>query len=104
MSITEIIRQGLAYGESYELINKRLAEAGCEFRLSTTENSGWTEQEMKEGFKKGGPGNVRVTLADLMKHNVYMAGQEKVLCCKEGKYKITWDENGYAIKAVRQNV
>ena len=44
------------------------------------------------------------TLANLMERNVSMAGQEKIMSCKEGKYKITWDENGYAIKAVKQNV
>ena len=104
MSMTEIIRQGLANGDSYAVINKRLADAGFNLKLVPRENTGWTEQEMKEGFKKGEPGNVRVTLADLMKPNVDMAGQEQVMWCKEGKYKITWDENGYAIKAVRQNV
>ena len=39
-----------------------------------------------------------------MKRDTSMAGQEKDMWCKEGKYKITWDENGYAIKAVRINV
>lgn len=104
MGITEIIRQGLANGDSYAVINKRLADAGFNLKLVPRENTGWTEQEMKEGFNKGEPGNVRVTLADLMKRDIYMASQEQVMCCIEGKYKITWDENGYAIKAVRQNV
>lgn len=104
MGITEIIRQGLANGDSYEVINKRLADAGFNLKLTPRENSGWTEQEMKEGFKEGEHAKEVVRLGDIMKRNVSMAGQEKDMWCKEGKYKITWDENGYAIKAVRQNV
>lgn len=104
MGITEIIRQGFAHGDSYEVINKALADAGFNLKLIPRENAGWTEQEMKEGFKEGVSASVPTTLADLMKPNVTMAGQEKVMWCKEGQYKITWDENGYAIKAVRQNV
>lgn len=104
MSMTEIIRQGLANGDSYAVINKRLADAGFNLKLAPRENAGWTEQEMKEGFKEGESANVPTTLADLMKPDVSMAGQEQIMWCKEGKYKITWDENGYAIKAVKQNV
>lgn len=104
MGITEIIRQGFANGDSYEVINKRLADGGFNLELVPRENTGWTEQEMKEGFKEGKPANVPTTLADLMKRDISMAGQEQTIWCKEGKYKITWDENGYAIKAVRQNV
>ena len=104
MGITEIIRQGLANGDSYAVINKRLADAGFNLKLVPRENSGWDEKEVKEGFREGEPAKDVVTLADLMKRDVSMAGQEKVVWCKEGQYKITWDENGYAIKAVRQNV
>ena len=105
MGITEIIRQGFANGDSYEVINKRLADGGFNLKLVPRENSGWTEQEMKEGFI---PANSETPdalhLADLMKRDVSMAGQEKTMWCQEGQYKITWDENGYAIKAVKQNV
>ena len=104
MGITEIIRQGFANGDYYAVINKRLANGGFNLKLVPRENTGWTEQEMKEGFKEGETAKDVITLADLMKRNVSMAGQEKVMWCKEGQYKITWDEKGYAIKAVRQNV
>jgi hypothetical protein len=104
MGITEIIRQGLAHGDSYEVINKALADAGFNLKLVPRENTGWTEQEMKEGFKEGEPGVVFPTLADMMKRNMKMAGMEEEIWCKEGKYKITWNEDGYATKAVRCNV
>ena len=104
MSMTEIIRQGLANGDSYAVINKRLADAGFNLKLVPRENTGWTEQEMKEGFKEGEPGVVFPALADMMKRNMKMAGMEEEIWCKEGKYKITWNEDGYATKAVRCNV
>lgn len=104
MGITEIIRQGLANGDSYAVINMRLAASGFNLKLVPRENSGWDEKEVKEGFREGEPAKDVVTLADLMKRDISMAGQEQVMWCKEGRYKITWDENGYAIKAVRQNV
>lgn len=102
MSIAEIIRQGLAHGESYELINQRLAAAGCEFRLSTTEKTGWTEQEMKEGFNEGEPTEDVLHLAYLMKRHSSLAGTKHTFWCAEGQYEVTYNENGYAVKAVRQ--
>lgn len=104
MSMTEIIRQGIANGDSYAVINKRLADAGFNLKLVPRENTGWTEQEMKDGFKEGEPGVVFPALADMMKRNMKMAGMEEEIGCKEGKYKITWNEDGYATKAVRCNV
>lgn len=104
MGITEIIRQGFAHGDSYEVINKALADAGFNLKLVPRENTDWTEQEMREGFKEGEPGVVFPALADMMKRNMKMAGMEEEIWCKEGKYKITWNEDGYATKAVRCNV
>lgn len=102
MSITEIIRQGLAHGDSYELINQRLAEAGCEFRLSTTEKTGWTEQEIKEGFLEGEEAKPVIHLADLMKRHEAYAGGSYKFWCAEGEYEVTYNKDGYATKAVRQ--
>ncbi len=104
MGITKIITEGLARSDSYEVINKALADAGFNLKLVPRENTGWTEQEMKEGFKEGEPGVVFPALADMMKRNMKMAGMEEEIWCKEGKYKITWNEDGYATKAVRCNV
>lgn len=102
MSIAEIIREGLAHGDSYELINQRLAEAGCEFRLSTNEKTGWTEQEMKDGFVEGEEAKPAIHLADLMKRHPACAGGSYKLWCVEGEYEVTYNEDGYAVKAVRQ--
>lgn len=104
MSIIEIIRQGLANGDSYEVINKRLADGGFNLKLVPRENIGWTEQEMKDGFTEGETANEVTHIADLMKRHMEHAGKTVVEWCAEGKYAVTYNENGYATKAVRQNV
>lgn len=101
MGITEIIRNGLANGDSYEVINKALADAGFNLKLVARDVSGWTEQEMKEGFNDGEPAKDVIHLADLMKRDVKMASTDIDMLCAEGHYRITRDENGYATKAVR---
>lgn len=102
MSITEIIRMGFANGDSYDTINKALADGGFNLKLVPRENGGWSEQEMKEGFKPGEPANEFTHLADLMKRHVEHAGKTVIDWCVEGKYAVTYNDNGYATKAVRQ--
>ena len=101
MGITEIIRNGLANGDSYAVINKALADAGFNLKLVAREVHGWTEQEMKEGFNKGDPVKDSVHLHDLMSVHKEFAGKELELVCAEGKYRVTYNEIGYATKAVR---
>lgn len=103
MSIAEIIRQGLAKGDSYAVINKTLADAGFNLKLVPRDKIGWTEQEMKEGFipAKEEAENV-LTLADLMSRNEKLAGKTVDFWCKEGHYDVTYNEIGYAVKAVRR--
>lgn len=101
MSITEIIRRGFANGDSYEVINKALADAGFNLKLVARDVSGWTAQEMTEGFNVGESIKDVIHLADLMKRDVEMANSDIDMLCVEGHYRITRDENGYAVKAVR---
>mgnify|MGYP006928433369 FL=1 len=50
----EIINEGKAAGKSVEAINAELEAAGANFYLDPNGRpTGWTEQEMKEGFKPG---------------------------------------------------
>ncbi len=47
----EIINEGKKNGKSIDEINEALKEAGANFHLNPDGGvSGWTEQEMKEGF------------------------------------------------------
>lgn len=101
MGITEIIRNGFANGDSYEVINKALADAGFNIKLVARDFHGWTEKEMKEGFNEGEPAKDAVHLADLMKRHSSLAGTKHTFWCAEGQYEVTYNENGYAVKAVR---
>lgn len=105
MKATEIIQQGLAHGESYELINERLKQAGFDFHLEKSRPEGWTAEEMKSGFIPADSETPdALHLADLMRRNVLNANQEIRVSCAEGCYTIIYDEDGYAVKAVRINV
>lgn len=97
-SFTETIRNGLWKGESYEVINKRLKEAGATFSLVEDKmQDGWTNEEMVNGFVQ----EPVKTLADLMERNMEYAGYTKRLKCKQGTFDVTYETNGYAVKAVR---
>lgn len=105
MNASEIIRQGLTHGESYELINERLKHAGFNFHIEKNRQEGWTEEEMKSGFIPADSETpVVLHLADLMKRDTQNANKEIQVSCAEGIYKITYDADGYAVKAVRINV
>lgn len=92
-------------GKPIEVINKELKEAGANFHLNPNgTKSGWTEQEMKEGFNKpeNEPEDVK-HLYDYMKYDPNLAGCSKVVTVAEGIYEIFWNENGNPEKAIRKN-
>lgn len=99
----EIINEGCKSGESIEVINTKLKEAGANFHLNPDGGvANWTEQEMKEGFipDEEEPADVR-HLHDYMRYDVTKAGQTVRVETPEGTYDITWDEGGHPEKAVR---
>lgn len=105
MNASEIIRQGLTHGESYELINERLKQAGFNFHIEKNRQEGWTEEEMKSGFIPADSETPdALHLTDLMKRDAENANKEIQVSCAEGIYKITYDADGYTVKAVRINV
>lgn len=77
MILTDIIREGLERGESFALINQKLADNGADFRLVHREKvedpadpkaivaggKSWTNAEMAEGFRK--PGDEKYSPEDL---------------------------------------
>ena len=100
-----IINEGKKNGESIEVINTKLKDAGANFHLNPDGGvANWTEQEMKEGFipAETEPEDVR-HLHDYMRYDVTKAGQTVRVETPEGTYDITWDEGGHPEKAVRVN-
>ena len=99
----EIINEGKATGKSVEAINTELEAAGANFYLDPNGRvSGWTEQEMKEGFipAEEEPADVK-HMYDYFSYNPANAGQTIRVTAPEGTYDITWDEGGHPEKAVR---
>lgn len=92
-------------GKPIEVINKELKEAGANFHLNPNGiKSGWTEQEMAEGFNKPEKEQEDVKhLYDYMKYDPNLAGFSKVVTVVEGVYEIFWNENGNPEKAIRRN-
>lgn len=100
-----IINEGKKNGESIEVINTKLKDAGANFHLNPDGGvANWTEQEMKEGFipAETEPEDVK-HLHDYMRYDVTKAGQTVRVETPEGTYDITWDEGGHPEKAVRVN-
>nr|DAI83081.1 MAG TPA: hypothetical protein [Caudoviricetes sp.] len=100
-----IINEGKKNGESIEVINTKLKEAGATFHLNPDGGvAGWTEDEMREGFipAETEPEDVK-HLHDYMKFNPAKANTEEEVWVPEGHYRITFDEGGHPEKAVRVN-
>lgn len=99
---TEIL---LKYGNgeiSLEAANKALDEMGAGYHLEPSKaTDGWTEAEMKEGFL---PGEKKEDLPDMIdgKRRKDLAGQTVIQRIKGATYAVSYDEDGYFVKAVRQ--
>ena len=101
----EIINEGCKSGKTTEAINAELKEAGANFHLNPDGGvANWTEQEMKEGFipAEKEPEDVK-HLHDYMRRDPAKANTEEEVWVPEGHYRITFDEDGHATKAVRIN-
>ena len=99
----EIINEGKKQGAPVEAINAELKAAGADFHLDPNGRkvTGWTDTEMTEGFRPGEPAEDVKHLHDYMKFSKEKAGTEEVVSVPGGKYRITWDEDGHPVKAVR---
>ena len=98
----EIINEGKKQGAPVEAINAELKAAGATFHLNPDGGmAGWTDAEMAEGFMPGEPAEDVKHLHDYMKFSKEKAGTEEVVSVPGGKYRITWDEDGHPVKAVR---
>lgn len=100
-----IITEGKQNGKPIEAINAELKAAGANFHLNPDGGvAGWAEDEMREGFipAEKEPEDVK-HLHDYMKFNPAKANTEEEVWVPEGHYRITFDEDGHATKAVRIN-
>lgn len=99
---SDIIIEGTRNGKSYEEINAELKAAGANFHLDPDLKivSGWTEEEMAEGFREGEPAQPAKHLQDFLGRETAKAGQTIRALTAEGAYDVSYDADGYAVKAV----
>lgn len=104
LKYADIINEGKKQGAPVEAINAELKAAGANFHLDPNGRkvTGWTEQEMAEGFRppEKEPETVK-HLHDVMRYAPDMAGRTGNFPVAEGTYRVTWDEAGHPVKAVR---
>lgn len=99
----EIIIKGINAGKTALELNAELEAAGADFRIDFSRSGdGWTEQEMKDGFRpaENEPQEVK-HLYDYMRVDPAKANTEETVWTPEGHYQITFDEGGYPKKAVK---
>ena len=98
----DIINDGKKTGKTITEINAELAAAGADFHLAEEGASSWSEQEMAEGFipAEKEPEDAK-HLRDIMKRDPAKAGLKLTVSVAEGRYQISWNENGTPIKAVK---
>ena len=97
-----IINEGKQNGKTIEAINAELKEAGANFHLNPDGGvAGWTEQEMKEGFipAETEPEALPQTLDTHRRKD--LAGTVQIQRIVGATYEVTYDEDGYFIKASR---
>lgn len=103
----EIINEGKKSGKKLSEINAELKAAGATFHLDYTmtpdgPETGWSENEMKEGFIPATEEKEVVHLHDIMKYKPELAGKTILVSVVEGKYEVTFNENGNPVKAIRK--
>lgn len=98
----EIINDGKKTGKTIAEINTELAAAGADFHLAEEGASSWSEREMVEGFipAEKEPEDAK-HLRDIMKRDPAKAGLKLTISVAEGRYQISWNENGTPVKAVK---
>lgn len=98
----DIINNGKKTDKTIAEINAELAAAGADFHLAEESTSSWSEQEMAEGFipAEKEPEDAK-HLQDIMKRDPAKAGLKLIVSVIEGRYQISWNENGTPVKAVK---
>lgn len=100
--LSDIIIEGTKNGKSYEEINAELKAAGANFHLDAEGKvSGWSEAEMAEGFQPGEPAQPVQRELD-MSRKMEFAGTVQIQRIPGGTFEVTYDEDGYAKKAVKK--
>ena len=97
-----IITEGKQNGKPIEAINAELKDAGANFHLNPDGGvAGWSEKEMSKGFIPAAtePEALPQTLDTRRRED--LAGTVQIQRIVGATYEVTYDEDGYCIKASR---
>lgn len=85
-----------------EEANAELAKIGAGFHLEEGKGPGWTEAEMAAGFTDA-PEEKTPVLPEKpdMRRRTDLKGQTVIQKTGAGEFRVTYDENGYAVRAFR---
>lgn len=102
-NINTIIEDFKAGKKTLEEANAALKAAGANFHIDPEKNptGGWTEAEMASGFLPGNPSTPKPDKPD-MSRNTALSGWTVIQETKGGGYAVTYDDDGYAVKAVKR--
>ena len=101
MDINAIIEAYKKHQITADEANKALADAGSNIRFNPDNAKGWTEEQMENGFLPGDPA-VELPERPDMSRQEELAGMTVVQRTKGDIYDVTYDEMGYAVKAVKR--
>lgn len=102
---TDIINNGKKNGKRVSEINAELEAAGANFYLDYKMDkdgpmTGWTEEEMLEGFRPGKYVEKAHREVD-MQRVVEFAGMTMIQKIPGSTFEVTYDKDGYAVKATK---
>lgn len=101
-----IINEGKKNGKTVSEINAELKKAGATFQLDYKMSedgpvTGWTEKEMQEGFREPAEKAKPVQRRVDMRRRPEFANTTQTQVVMGVTYRVTYNENGYAVKAIR---
>ena len=102
-TINDIMEQYKAGKITVEEANAKLKEAGANFSLDPNKNpgGGWTKEEMEQGFTPATGEHVVYPDKPDLSRRKELAGQVVEQKTNAGRFDVTYDELGYAVKATR---
>nr|DAT63420.1 MAG TPA: antilipopolysaccharide factor, Lipid A binding protein [Caudoviricetes sp.] len=103
-TINDIMEQYKAGKITVEEANAKLKEAGANFSLDPNKNpgGGWTKEEMEQGFTPATGEHVVYPDKPDLSRRKELAGQVVEQKTNAGRFDVTYDELGYAVKATRK--
>ena len=103
-TINDIMEQYKAGKITVEEANAKLKEAGAGFSLNPEKNpaGGWTKEEMEQGFTPAAGEHVVYPHKPDLSRRKELAGQVVEQKTNAGRFDVTYDELGYAVKATRK--